>query len=199
MHDSIKWDVLATIEKFDASDIEAYARQGRFETVDRSDGGLYVPRHEIVAAGIQPYEVVTSTGNLLTTAGVTRIWNLVTNQGATQAFDSTHTRVGVGNTGNAAGSEAAGDTDLAASAGSTNRQFKTVGGAGTVSTNTLSFTATFGTSLANFAWNEWGIDQGTADATTVTAPLLNHKIVSGGLGTKTSSASWAFTVTVSLT
>lgn len=194
MRDFAKWGVKATITKFDASDLEAYARRGAFKPV-MDENGLYVPFNEIVAAGLKPYEVVEHSGNLLTTVGVTRIWNLLTNQGATQAFDSTHTRVGVGNTGNAAGTEAAGDTDLAGAS----KYFQVVGGAGTVSTNTLSFTSTFPTGQGNFAWNEWGIDQGTSSAATVTAPLLNHKIVSGGLGTKTSSASWAFTVTLSLT
>lgn len=194
MRDSFEWGVQAVIEKFDASDIESYARQGKFATVVRDENGLYVPRHEIVAAGIRPYEVAETVGNLLCTAGVTRLWNLFTNQGATQAFDATHTRVGTGNTGNAAGTEAAGDTDLAGAS----KYFQLVGGAGTVSTNSLSFTATFPTGQGNYAWNEWGVDNGTASSATVTAPLLNHKIVSGGLGTKTSSASWAFTVTLSL-
>jgi hypothetical protein len=195
MLDAITWGVKAVIEKFDADDIRAYARQGKFTTVIEDENGLYVPRHEVAASGIKPYEVAESVGNLLTTAGVTRVWNLTTNQGATQAFDATHTRIGVGNTANAAGSEAAGDTDLAGAS----KYWQLVGGAGTVSTNTLSWTSTFPTGQGNFAWNEWGIDQGTASSATVTAPMLNHKIVSGGLGTKTSSASWAFTVTISLT
>jgi hypothetical protein len=195
MRDHLQWVAQAKIEKFDADDIKAYARRGKFATVVSDDNGFYVPRDEIVAAGIKPYEVVENVGNLLCTAGVTRIWNLFTNQGATQAFDATHTRVGTGNTANAAGSEAAGDTDLAGAS----KYFQLVGGAGTVTTNSLAYTATFPTGQGNYAWNEWGIDNGTASSATVTAPLLNHKIVSGGLGTKTSSASWAFTVTLSLT
>lgn len=205
MHDTVAWGVLARIEKFDASDLHSYKRRGRFEkaSIRQDENGLFVPRAEIAKAGIKPYEVVESVGNLLTTAGVTRIWNLTGAVGATQAYDNTHTRIGVGNTGNAAGSEAAGDTDLAATAGSTNRWFNIVdAGAGTggpiITTNQLKYVSTFATGNGNFAWNEWGIDNGTASANTVTAPLLNHKIVSGGLGTKTSSASWAFTVTVTL-
>lgn len=197
--DSFKWSVVAQVDKYDLDTLLDAHKRGLFANSLIGPSGLVVEHNEIVAAGIQPYQTVINPGNLLTTAGVTRIWNLTTNQGATQAYDATHTRVGTGNTANTAGTETAADTDLAAAAGAGNRQFKTVGGAGTVSTNTLSFTATFGTGVGNYAWNEWGIDQGTADSTTVTAPLLNHKIVSGGLGTKTSSASWAFTVTISLT
>lgn len=205
MHDTVEWGVLARVEKFDASDLQQYRRRGKFEkTACRVDeNGLFVPRSEIVKAGIKPYEVVESVGNLLTTAGVTRVWNLFGNLSATQAFDNTHARIGTGNTANAAGSEAAGDTDLAATAGSANRWFNLVDagvgvGGPIVTTNQLKYVSTFATGNGNYAWNEWGIDNGTASGNTVTAPLLNHKIVSGGLGTKTSSASWAFTVTVTL-
>ena len=64
------------------------------------------------------------------------------------------------------------------------------------------FVATFGTTVGNFHWQEWGIDGGTADGTAVTSEgnttpgLVNHKIAD--LGTKTSAASWVFTVTITL-
>jgi hypothetical protein len=198
-----QWIGHGVVHKYDLSDIKKAARQGRLGEFSRSgrltvlaedEHGVGIEAQRMISFGIEPYEVVDAGYNLLCTAGVTRIWNLTTNQGATQAFDATHTRIGVGNGTTAA---AAGDTDFSAAAGSTNRQFKTVSGAGTVSTNTLQFAATFSTALANFVWAEWGIDQGTADATTVTAPLLNHA-VPNSLGTKTSSAAWTFTVTLSL-
>lgn len=53
--------------------------------------------------------------------------------------------------------------------------------------------STFGTTLANFAWNEFGIanqNPGTGTLTTATGRLLNRGVAS--LGTKTSSASWQF-------
>ena len=53
--------------------------------------------------------------------------------------------------------------------------------------------STFGTSLANFTWNEFGIanqNPGTAVLTTSTGRLLNRGVAS--LGTKTSAASWQF-------
>ena len=65
--------------------------------------------------------------------------------------------------------------------------------------------STFGTGVGNFAWNEWGLDGGTASGTTVTADtnttpgLFNHRIPGSSLGTKTSAASWVFTVTVTIT
>lgn len=142
--------------------------------------------------GVTPYHVTEVVGNLITNAGWTRLMNLLTNQGATQAFDATHTRIGVGNSNTA---EAYADTDLGAAAGSTNRWFQLVSGAGTLGTRTLAWSATFGTSDGNFAWNEFGIDQGTASGNTVTAVLLNHK---AGIaqGTKASGQTWTATATL---
>jgi hypothetical protein len=71
------------------------------------------------------------------------------------------------------------------------------------SSGVMTVVATFGTSVGNFHWQEWGIDGGTANGTTVTADgnttpgLVNHKITD--LGTKTSAASWVFTVTITIT
>jgi hypothetical protein len=151
-----------------------------------------VTAEDIAAGRAVPYESVPVPGNILLTAGITRLLNLLAGAGGT-AFNATNTRIGVGN-GNTA--EAIGDTDLSAAAGAGNRQFKLVNGAPTVLTNTISWTAVFSTSQANFAWNEFGIDNGTADGTTVVAPLLNRKVSS--LGTKTSAGTWTLTVTITL-
>jgi len=142
--------------------------------------------------GIESYETSEVLGNLITNAGWTRLMNLLTNQGGTQALDATHARIGAGNSNTA---EAYTDTDLGASAGSSNRWFQLVSGAGTLGTRTLAFTATFGTSDGNFAWNEFGLDFGTASGNTVTAPLFNHK---AGIaqGTKASGQTWAATATL---
>lgn len=139
--------------------------------------------------GIGPYSVTEVVGNLITNAGWTRLMNLLTNQGATQALDATHARIGVGNSNTA---EAYTDTDLGATAGSANRWFQLVSGAGSLGTRTLTFTATFGTADGNFAWNETGLDFGTASGNTVTAPLFNHK---AGIaqGTKASGQTWTAT------
>jgi hypothetical protein len=55
--------------------------------------------------------------------------------------------------------------------------------------NVLVVKSTFGTSVANFAWNEWVIRN---NGTKGSGSCLNRAVVS--LGTKTSSASWALTV-----
>lgn len=141
---------------------------------------------------VESYETTELVGNLITNAGWTRLMNLLTNQGATQALDATHARIGVGNSSTA---EAYTDTDLGAAAGSANRWFQLVSGAGTLGTRTLSFSATFGTADGNFAWAEFGIDFGTASGSTVTAPLFNHK---AGIaqGTKASGQTWTATATL---
>lgn len=148
------------------------------------------------AFGIAPYEVSEFDGNLITTAGWTRLMNLLTNQGATQALDATHTRIGVGDATTPA--EAYADTDLAAAAGSTHRWFQLVSGAGSLGTRTLAFSATFGTADGNFAWNEVGLDFGTASGNTVTAPLFNHKVAIAQ-GTKASGQTWTPTATLTFT
>ncbi len=136
------------------------------------------------------------TSNLLTTAGLNRITNLLIGGGA-QALTNTSARLGVGNDTTAA---AIGQTDLQAAAGSSNRQFKVMDATYPQQSNgVLTVKSTFGSSEANFAWQEWCIDIGAptvADGTTVNALMLNRKVAS--LGTKASGASWAFTATVTL-
>lgn len=143
--------------------------------------------------GVRPFLATELTGNLITNAGWTRLLNLLIGTGSTQAADSTHTRIGVGDSNTA---EAYADTALGAA---TNKLYKLVTGAGTVGTRTLSFAATFGTSEANWAWNEFGLDIGaTADSTTVAAVFFNHK---AGIaqGTKASGQTWTATATLTFT
>jgi hypothetical protein len=204
MTDSARGYGRGVVECFDADDIRAYARRGklgRYATAGSlrsfehlGHHGVWAPRDTLIAAGIEPYDVIDAGENLWTTVGWTRLFNLLTNQGSTQAFDATHTRVGVGDGTTAA---AVGDTDLSAVAGSTHRYFNLVDAASTVSGATNKWTSTFATGNGNFAWNEWGVDQGTAGGTTVTAPFFNRAVPSGGIGTKTSASAWAFAVTLS--
>jgi hypothetical protein len=145
--------------------------------------------------GIKPYLVTETTGNLITNAGYTRIGNLFTAQGATQAFDAAHCRIGAGNGSTAV---AYTDTDLSAVAGSANRWFQLVSAVFTIgATRTWTVAATFGTADGNFTWNEFGIDQGTASGNTVTAILLNHALSSQG--TKASGQTWTATATITWT
>lgn len=145
------------------------------------------------------YHSTEVVGNLITNAGWTRLMNLLTATGSTQALTgATTVRIGVGNSNT---TETYTDTDLGATAGSSNRYFQPVTGAGTIGTRTLAFSAAFGGSDGNFAWNEFGIDVAAATVsggTTVGALLFNHK---AGIaqGTKASLQVWTATATITFT
>jgi hypothetical protein len=161
----------------------------------RRRSGLSAPTGaDFAALDVRPYQTTEHVGNLILNAGWTRLMNLLTNQGATQAFDSTHARIGAGNGSTAA---AYTDTDLSAAAGSTNRWFQLVSGVATLGTRTLAYAATFGTADGNFAWGEFGMDFGTASGNTVTAPMFNRAVSSQG--TKASGQTWTATATITWT
>lgn len=185
--DSIKWNPVATVEKYDAEQVAWAARKS----------GLAVPTSvQFAEYGLVPYETVISVGNLLTTAGLARISSLIQAAGG-QGATNTSSRLGVGNSATA---EAVGQTDLQAAAGSANRQFKVMDATFPSFVNGVqTFKSTFATTDANFVWNEWGVDIGAptvTDGTTVNALLLNRKVQS--LGTKTSAGSWVLTATITL-
>lgn len=58
--------------------------------------------------------------------------------------------------------------------------------------NVLTHRAVFGTSEANFAWEEWGVFNAAA-----AGDMLNRKVEA--LGTKTSAQSWQITTTLTVT
>jgi len=183
--DFIKWNACLAIRRWD-EDQTAWAQK-------RS--GLLTPTGVTFdALGVTPYSESEVEKNLLTTAGIGRIVTLL-NAGTGNLIATTTARVGVGN---GAGTAAIGDTDLSASAGSANRWFQTC--TVTVPSNVLTAVAVFGTADGNFAWNEWGIDVGTATVSsgnTVNAVLLNHK-TSIAQGTKASGQTWTATATITL-
>lgn len=148
----------------------------------------------VIPDGVVPREIVTSLHNLLANAGIQRLEDLLIVAGG-QGFDATHSRVAAGDDATAA---AASQTDLQAGAGATHRQFKLVSSGPTRSSQTITWVATFASGEGNFTagWQEWCIDVGTADGTTVTAPMLNRKVAA--LGTKVAGAVWVFTVTLTI-
>lgn len=141
-------------------------------------------------AGAEPDSIDLFEDNLLLNVGITRLLNLLVGAGATKAFDAAHSRIGVGDSSTAA---AAGQTDLQAPV---NKLYHRVDSAPVVVGQTVTFVATFTAGEANFAWSEWGIDNGTATDSIPVPPLLNRKVQD--MGTKAGSALWVFTVTVTL-
>lgn len=198
--DGARWTVHAHVDKW-GPDATAFASRKMGVLLP---GGVPAPRGRLAPTardfelfGIKPEDTADQAGNLLVTAGLTRLMSLLNGAGG-QAATNTATRLG---TGNGAGSAAVGDTDLSASAGAANRWFQVMDATfPSVATNVLTAKSTFATGDGNYAWNEWGIDIGTPTVTSsavVNATLLNHK-TSAALGTKT-TGSWALTVTITIT
>ena len=141
---------------------------------------------EIAAQGLAPYESVEVEGNLLMTAGAGALWANLTGVSAVQIFDATHAYIGVGDSSTA---ESAVQTDLQASSNKTRKvQAATYP---QCSTNQAVFQAAFGSTDANYAWNEWGLFNASVAGT-----MLNRKVAS--LGTKSAGSTWTLTVTLSL-
>lgn len=177
--EGIKWTPVATVEKWTEDQVKNAEKNG-------------IPLSEITPASVERFE-----GNLLTTAGVTRIMALLNGAGG-QAADATHSLLGVGDTSTAATTA---DTGLGASAGSTHQYWMPMDATyPSVSAGVLTAKSTWASADGNFAWNEWALavtnSSAAAGAAAGAGILLNHKIAS--MGTKASGSVWALTVTVTL-
>jgi hypothetical protein len=174
--DSIRWNPRAVVSKYDED-------QSRY--VERITGKT--PEGDALARFCTPYESIEVEGNLLTTAGLTRITGLIIGTLST-TLDSTRVRLGVGDSATAA---VVGDTDLG-----TNKYYRVMDATyPQASAGVLTFQGSFGSSDGNFAWQCWGLDVGTAtvSSSATVATLCNRKVSS--LGTK-SAGTWVLTVTV---
>ena len=124
-------------------------------------------------------------GNLLLNEGIQTMLDLMAGEGSPTAFSTANARVGVGDSNTAA---AATQTDLQAA---TNKTYKAMNGTYPNRTNqTMDWQSDFTSGEANYAWNEWVIDNGASAAKT-----LNRKVES--LGTKT-TGTWTMTASVTI-
>jgi hypothetical protein len=124
-------------------------------------------------------------GNLLLNEGIAEMLDLMAGEGSPTAFNQANARVGVGDSSTAA---AATQTDLQAA---TNKTYKGMNGTyPTRTAQTMDWQADFTSGEANYAWQEWVIDNGAAAAKT-----LNRKVES--LGTK-STGTWTLTGSVTI-
>ena len=175
--DIIKWQAKWRVEKFH---------------------GDWAP--EQIAGGLagQPYEVIEREGNLLMYGGVSCLWQCLIGNGTGTAaqtltfFNNGNAHIGVGDDNTAA---AATQTDLQAS---TNKLRNAMEASYPVHTDgvtsgaaSIAFRSVFGSSEANYDWEEWGVFNGSSGGR-----MLNRKVES--LGTKASGSTWTFTVTLSL-
>lgn len=99
------------------------------------------------------------------------------------ALNAANAYIGVGDSSTAF---AASQTDLVAASNKTRKAQDS--GYPSGASNVLTYQSTFGTSDANFAWNEWGLFNASSGGT-----MLGRKVDS--LGTKTNTQSWTFQVT----
>lgn len=148
---------------------------------------------------VEPYEVIEGEGNLLTNLGARALWDRLTGLAAPTLFSNANSYIGVGDNANADVTAAAADTDLATAGANKLKKGMDASYPLNNGSQGIDFRATFTTGEANFKWLEWGVfNGGTAFAT---GTMLNHKGYtnsSGGLGTKTSAASWTLTVTLTI-
>jgi len=131
----------------------------------------------------KPYEVMEREGNVLLNIGIDEIWDLVTGA-SSDYFNNANAQIGVGDSSTAAN---ASQTDLQAA---TNKTYKGMeSGYPTSTAQKVTFKSSFGSSEANYAWNEWVVKQSSS------AICLNRKAES--LGTK-SAGTWTLEVDITL-
>jgi len=151
---------------------------------------------------VEPYSVtVDENCNLIVQAGWVALLGGVAGTTMSPKFGAANARIGVGTSVTAATftqTTLVGDTGAA----STTSYFKLCSGAPTIATgsapSTLTFSSVFGTSVANFAWQEFGTDAGTADSVsnaTTGGTFFNRGVSSQG--TKASGQTWTATETIS--
>lgn len=125
-------------------------------------------------------------GNIMLNTGINAMWTLVTGTGATK-FDAGNAILGVGDSSTG---ELATQTGLIG----TNKLGKGMDGSfPTYGTNQYAtWEATFGSSDANFAWNEFCVFNGAVNV----GVALNRKV--SAQGTKVSGQVWQLTIQITL-
>jgi hypothetical protein len=149
--------------------------------------------------GKAPDEVIEHDGNLLMYGGVSCLWQFLLGNGTGTAgqtltyFNNANAAVGVGDSSTAA---AATQTDLQASSNklrvAMNSSYPSQTDGVTSPAATITFQSSFGSTQANYAWNEVSIFN---SPTASTGRMLNRLVQS--FGTK-SGGTWSMTVTVTI-
>jgi hypothetical protein len=153
---------------------------------------------------VEPYETWQRDNvNNVLQAGWAALLGGIAGTSITNKFGAANGRIGVGTSSTAVSyTQTALQGDTGGS--STTSYYKLVSGAPVITTSgsppTLVFTSAFGTAVANFAWNEFGTDNYTADGVTTTTIggsfiFFNRGVV--GMGTKASGQTWTATETIS--
>lgn len=126
-------------------------------------------------------------GNLLLNEGIGEAWDLICGLGTPAAFSNANANLGVGDSTSA---ESAAHTGLQAP---TNKLYKAVeAGYPSRAAQTVTWQAIFGTSEANFSWQEFTVANGNSDASV----NLNRKV--SDQGTKASGQTWTLELDITL-
>ena len=136
---------------------------------------------------IKPYEIIEGEHNCLLNTRIDEMWDLVTGavNGASHIFDNAAAQIGVGDSSTAANAT---QTDLQAAV---NKTYKGMEGTyPTSATQKATFKSAFGSSDANYVWNEWVVKQSTS------AKCINRKV--SAMGTKASGSTWTLEITITL-
>jgi len=134
----------------------------------------------------EPYDVSEFFGNLMLNEGINEAEKLITGAAAT-AYNNANARLGVGDSITAAD---AAQTGLQAV---TNKLWKAMDATyPTVGSQVITFKSTFGSTDANFSWQEFTVVNAADD----TGKNLNRKI--SDQGTKASGQTWVLTLTLTL-
>lgn len=213
LSDGLHWKGTFSLEKFDAP-IEWYLGKLTYLTEEEiaERGGFLVFDPELRAlADVRmrqdrsPYETA-DISNLLLNAGITALLNILSgnssaaNSGASAAganavYNNAQASIGVGDSSTAA---AATQTDLQAA---TNKYFQGMDATyPSISGQTITLKITVAGGNANFAWNEWVVDNCNGSNSTSTTrsggSTLNRAV--SAQGTKTAGQTWVPTATITL-
>lgn len=140
--------------------------------------------------GLRPDETVVVQENLLVTGGINlMLLHLIGDTNIT-AYGSGTANIKVGNGTTAA---ASGDTDLSGVSTAESAMDATYP---QVSLTTVTWRSTYGSSVANFAWEEVAV-KNNSGAVSNAVRILNHKVQS--FGTKVSGATWTMTLQITIT
>lgn len=185
----IYWRCEYELDKFAAGAEDV--RAGRYGSSAGQDAGRPVV----------PYERVAGVGNMLVNGGADLLWLNAMSPGSTVAnaarafLDNGNAGLGVGNSTAAAAKT---QTDLQGASKARKGMESTypthTTGSASTAARDITLRALFSTAQANFAWAEWGVFNSTTQGQ---GRMVNRKVEA--LGTKTTAASWQFTVKLSLT
>ena len=187
-HDSFAEDCLrATVHKYKTRDVErAFTPKGYALEAGLIDSALFPHR------GVEPYEICEGQGNALVYGGASAFFDLLIGAANVTAFNNANAYLGVGDSTTA---WAVGQTDLQA-ATNKNRQgqetsYPSHTDGVTSANDSCDWKSQWGTSQGNFAWQEWALFNAAS-----AGRMLQRKVES--FGTKSSSAIWTLTITLSL-